>query len=156
MDYLPLINDYGQNLTDYQKPIAKKLFKQLLNNGWSYEQIFWGLMLLKGRPIDQYKGLFFYQDFIDEINEKVESAREMINTTYDKKVWKIAMIGRYGRDSIPLEYKDDLYILDDKIWNSGIDYPQEELEREVDFIYEKCCLIPLFTFPLELLDEYPF
>ena len=37
MNYLPLINKYGANLSEYQKPIARKLFKNLINKGWTYE-----------------------------------------------------------------------------------------------------------------------
>ena len=62
----------------------------------------------------------------------------------------------YGANSIPQEYKEAFYILDDKIWNSGQRYTKQELKEEVDFIYEKCILIPMFTIPLEELDYYPF
>jgi len=68
MDYLPLINEYGAKLKEYQKPIARKLFNNLIKKGWSYEKIYWGIMLLKGRPIEKYAGLFYYDDYITEVD----------------------------------------------------------------------------------------
>ena len=60
MDYLELINEYGSKLQDYQKPIARRLFNDLIKRGWTFEKIYWGIMLLKGRPIEKYIGLFYY------------------------------------------------------------------------------------------------
>lgn len=37
MNYLPLINNYGFKLPDHLKPIAHKLFRNLIKKGWSYE-----------------------------------------------------------------------------------------------------------------------
>ena len=32
MNYLPLINEYGAKLKEYYKPIARKLFNNLIND----------------------------------------------------------------------------------------------------------------------------
>lgn len=153
MDYIPLINKYGASLDEYQRPIARKLFKNLVKNGWTYEQIYWGIRLLKGRPIEQYKGLFYFNDYIEEIQEKVEEAHKMINASYEQKLKELDTLVGFGMDSVPDEYKDDLWLFDDKIYNSDIEYTREEIEEELNHLYEKCYLIPSFEFPLEELDK---
>ena len=154
MDYISFINEYGAKLKDHQKPIARRLFKNLIKHGWTYEQIFWGIKLLRDRPIEKYYGLFYYEDYIKEINQEVKHAQELINATYEEKVKELSLLRGYGFSQVADEYKEELELLDDKIWNSGNAYTHEELEEEVNYLYERCFLIPLFSIPFKEIDRY--
>ena len=159
LNYLDLINKYGSGLRCYQKPVARKLFSNLLNKGWTYEQIFWGIKLLKGRPIEKYIGLFYYDEYIQEIEQKVIEAHELINLPHEEKLKQLDMLVGFGTDSIPEEYKNELFILHDKIFNSDKSdkqYSKAEIEDKINYLYEKCYLIPSFEFPLDEIDKDDF
>ena len=80
----------------------------------------------------------------------------MINVSYEQKVKELDMLVGFALDSVPEEYKEDLLLLDDKIFNCDYEYTKDELEDDVNFLYEKCYLIPAFELPLEVIEEDEF
>lgn len=77
----------------------------------------------------------------------------MINVSYDEKVKELDRLVGFGINSVPEEYIEDLYLLDNKLHDSDYQYTKEELEDDINFLYEKCYLIPMFELPLEEIDR---
>lgn len=76
IDYMEEINAYGAALNEKEKPIARNLFNTLLKKEeWNFERLYFAIQLLNGRPISKNRGLFFYPEFLEEVDEKVKAAR---------------------------------------------------------------------------------
>ena len=116
IDYYKEINDYGKSLSEKEKPIARSLFNSLIKKDeWNYERLYYAIQQLNGRPISKYKGLFYYDDFLNEIDNKIEELhitqkriaidiRKQQEERANRPVIKIKMVEREPRK---------MYIIDD-------------------------------------------
>lgn len=78
IDYLKEINDYGTALDEKEKPIARNLFNSLVSKSdWSIEKLYYAIQLLGKRPISKYRSMFYYPDFISEVENMIKEANEL-------------------------------------------------------------------------------
>ena len=76
IDYVKEVNDYGRNLPPVDKQVARDVFTDLLQMGYDYEWIYFGIMNLGQRDIARHRGLFFYKAFQEEVAAMVAAHRE--------------------------------------------------------------------------------
>lgn len=134
--YVDLINEYGMQLPQSQKQIAKELFLKLHNQGREWEWIYWAVWQLGERKIVNNKGLFFYNDYIREIDEIARNAHEYIfdNITMEELMDRyIQWYVLYEKENLTEEVYNRLSYFDDKYWNTEEEFTEEEMEELVDF-----------------------
>ena len=76
IDYKKEVNDYGRSLEPVAKQVARDVFTDLLQMGYDYEWIYFGIMNLGQRDIARHRGLFFYKAFQEEVAAMVAANRE--------------------------------------------------------------------------------
>ena len=76
IDYEKEVNDYGRSLEPVAKQVARDVFTDLLQMGYDYEWIYFGIMNLGQRDIARHRGLFFYKAFQEEVAAMVAANRE--------------------------------------------------------------------------------
>ena len=76
IDYEIDVNAYGRNLPPVDKQVARDVFTDLLQMGYDYEWIYFGIMNLGQRDIARHRGLFFYKPFQEEVAAMVAAHRE--------------------------------------------------------------------------------
>lgn len=76
IDYEKEVNAYGRNLPPVDKQVARDVFTDLLQMGYDYEWIYFGIMNLGQRDIARHRGLFFYKPFQEEVAAMVAAHRE--------------------------------------------------------------------------------
>ena len=76
IDYEKEVNDYGRSLEPVAKQVARDVFTDLLQMGYDYEWIYFGIMNLGQRDIARHRGLFFYKPFQEEVAAMVAAHRE--------------------------------------------------------------------------------
>ena len=76
IDYEKEVNDYGRSLEPVAKQVARDVFTDLLQMGYDYEWIYFGIMNLGQRDITRHRGLFFYKAFQEEVAAMVAANRE--------------------------------------------------------------------------------
>lgn len=72
IDYKKEINEYGASLPPLQKDIAREVFTELLETGFDYRWLYYAIQNLGQRDIVQYRSLFFYKPFQEEVQQMVE------------------------------------------------------------------------------------
>ena len=144
IDYLQKINDYGQGLFEADKPIARKLFENLIKKGWSAEKVYQGIRLLRGRSIRRYKGLFYFNDFIEEIEEEIKECHEnLIDKSLEEKEEAITGTLHWSRWMIPKDYIERFEAIAEQLNDETQHYTEKELIEEVDYLYDKVIVEPI-------------
>lgn len=85
IDYKKEINEYGASLPPLQKDIAREVFTELLETGFDYRWLYYAIQNLGQRDIVQYRSLFFYKPFQEEVQQMVE---EGITKEEEHKQWQ--------------------------------------------------------------------
>lgn len=130
--YLDLINEYGMQLPDNQKKIAKELFQNLYDKGKTWEWIYWAIWQLGERKVVNNKGLFFYSDYQREVDDIVRYANEYHFTclTFEQYMEDyVQWLVLYEKDYIEKSLYDRLAYFDDKYWNSDEVFTYDEFEE---------------------------
>ena len=76
IDYQAQVNAFGASLPPLQKHTAREVFTELLENGYDYRWLYFAIVNLGQRDIVQYKSLFFYKPFREEVDYMVQSSIE--------------------------------------------------------------------------------
>ena len=85
IDYEKQVNEYGASLPPLQKDIAREVFTELLETGFDYRWLYYAIQNLGQRDIVQYRSLFFYKPFQEEVQQMVE---EGITKEEEHKQWQ--------------------------------------------------------------------
>ena len=75
IDYEKQVNEYGASLPPRQKDVAREVFTELLETGFDYRWLYYAIQNLGQRDIVQYRSLFFYKPFREEVQQIVEEER---------------------------------------------------------------------------------
>ena len=75
IDYEKQVNEYGASLPPHQKDIAREVFTELLEIGFDYRWLYYAIQNLGQRDIAQYRSLFFYKPFREEVQQMVEEEK---------------------------------------------------------------------------------
>lgn len=85
IDYEKQVNEYGASLPPQQKDIAREVFTELLETGFDYRWLYYAIQNLGQRDIVQYRSLFFYKPFREEVQQMVE---EEITKEEEYRQWQ--------------------------------------------------------------------
>ena len=85
IDYEKQVNEYGASLPPEQKDIAREVFTELLEIGFDYRWLYYAIQNLGQRNIVQYRSLFFYKPFREEVQQMVE---EEITKEEEYRQWQ--------------------------------------------------------------------
>jgi hypothetical protein len=76
IDFEYEVNKYGQSLSPRAKDKARAVFNKLLEQGRTYEWLYYAIKRLDGRSILDYPRLLFFREFQEEVDERMAEARE--------------------------------------------------------------------------------
>lgn len=76
LDFEKEITRYGASLSPQEKEIARKVFDDLLAQGFDFDWLYYAVQRLNGRSILECPKLMFYKPFQREVDALVEEARE--------------------------------------------------------------------------------
>ena len=68
IDYKKYINEFGASLPPLQKQTAREIFTDLLETGHDYRWLYYAIVNLGQKDIVQYRSLFFYRPFQEEVD----------------------------------------------------------------------------------------
>ena len=85
IDYEKQVNEYGASLPPQQKDVAREVFTELLETGFDYRWLYYAIQNLGQRDIVQYRSLFFYKPFREEVQQMVE---EEITKEEEYRQWQ--------------------------------------------------------------------
>ena len=76
IDFEYEVNKYGQSLSPRAKDKARSVFNELLEQGRSYEWLYYAIKRLNGRSILDCPKLLYFQEFQEEVLDTMIAARE--------------------------------------------------------------------------------
>ena len=85
IDYEKQVNEYGASLPPRQKDVAREVFTELLETGFDYRWLYYAIQNLGKRDIVQYRSLFFYKPFQEEVQYMVD---EEITKEEEYRQWQ--------------------------------------------------------------------
>lgn len=78
INYEASVNKYGESLSSEEKALARRVFNDLLAQGYDFEWLFYAIKNLKGRSILKVPHLMFYQGFKNEVEWLKAQGRKLI------------------------------------------------------------------------------
>jgi len=165
INYETLVNKYGESLSNEEKNLARRVFNDLLSQGYDFEWLFYAIKNLNGRSIISVPKLMFFQGFKNEVDLLMSQGRELIYKEmigqahaywYYNIVWCLdnnedEFEERYQREKISFElgyyanilsfhYKgilseDDWEFVTD-YYNRDDEYQDEHKQRVIDMFFD--------------------
>ena len=82
IDFEKEVNKYGHSLSARSQDTARAVFNELLEQGRSFEWLYYSIKRLNGRNIANYPKLLLYKEFQEEVESLQCKGREVLNEVY--------------------------------------------------------------------------